>query len=140
MEIGEIIPILGILTGIIIPIVVFLWLYHENKNKYAAVVEISKNLDDSSKAETNKIPSTSNENLTLILGIMLAKKLNDSSTDMFKISAMFLFLYFIGTGPVKGFAITLSVGIVTSMFTAIMCTRAMVNIIYGNKNIKELKI
>ena len=51
-----------------------------------------------------------------------------------------LILYFIGTGPVKGFAITLSVGIVTSMFTAIMCTRAMVNIIYGNKNIKELKI
>ena len=51
-----------------------------------------------------------------------------------------LILYFIGTGPVKGFAITLSVGIVTSMFTAIMCTRAMVNLIYGNKNIKELKI
>ena len=51
-----------------------------------------------------------------------------------------LILYIIGTGPVKGFAITLSIGIVTSMFTAIMCTRAMVNIIYGNKNIKELKI
>ena len=51
-----------------------------------------------------------------------------------------LILYFIGTGPVKGFAITLSVGIITSMFTAIMCTRAMVNLIYGNKNIKELKI
>ncbi len=51
-----------------------------------------------------------------------------------------LILYFIGTGPVKGFAITLSVGIVTSMFTAIMCTRAMVNLVYGNKNIKVLKI
>ena len=51
-----------------------------------------------------------------------------------------LILYIIGTGPVKGFAITLSIGIVTSMFTAIMCTRAMVNIVYGNKNIKELKI
>ena len=51
-----------------------------------------------------------------------------------------LILYVIGTGPVKGFAITLSIGIVTSMFTAIMCTRAMVNLIYGNKNIKELKI
>jgi len=51
-----------------------------------------------------------------------------------------LILYVIGTGPVKGFAITLSIGIVTSMFTAIMCTRAMVNIVYGNKNIKELKI
>jgi len=51
-----------------------------------------------------------------------------------------LILYIIGTGPVKGFAITLSIGIVTSMFTAIMCTRAMVNIVYGNKNITELKI
>jgi len=51
-----------------------------------------------------------------------------------------LILYIIGTGPVKGFAITLSIGIVTSMFTAIICTRAMVNLIYGNKNIKELKI
>ena len=51
-----------------------------------------------------------------------------------------LILYVIGTGPVKGFAITLSIGIVTSMFTAIMCTRAMVNIVYGNKNIQELKI
>ena len=51
-----------------------------------------------------------------------------------------LILYVIGTGPVKGFAVTLSIGIVTSMFTAIMYTRAMVNLIYGNKNIKELKI
>ncbi len=51
-----------------------------------------------------------------------------------------LILYVIGTGPVKGFAITLSIGIVTSMFTAIVCTRAMVNLIYGNKNIKALKI
>ena len=51
-----------------------------------------------------------------------------------------LILYVIGTGPVKGFAITLSIGIITSMFTAIMCTRAMVNLVYGNKNIQELKI
>ena len=51
-----------------------------------------------------------------------------------------LILYVIGTGPVKGFAITLSIGIMTSMFTAIMCTRAMVNLVYGNKNVKELKI
>ena len=39
------------LIGIIIPLAIFLWLYHENKNKYAAVVEISKNLDNPSKAE-----------------------------------------------------------------------------------------
>ena len=51
-----------------------------------------------------------------------------------------LILYLIGTGPVKGFAITLSVGIVTSMFTAIMCTRGMVNLIYGNRNIRTLNI
>jgi hypothetical protein len=50
-NIGEIIPLAGMLTGIIIPLAIFLWLYHENKNKYAAVVEISKNLDNPSKAE-----------------------------------------------------------------------------------------
>ena len=50
MRIGELVPILGILTGIIVPIAVFIWLYHENKNKYNAVIEISKNLDDPSKA------------------------------------------------------------------------------------------
>ena len=42
-------------------------------------------------------------------------------------------LFFIGSGPVKGFAITLSIGIITSMFTAIMGTRAFVNLIYGSK-------
>ena len=46
-----IIPLAGMLIGIIIPLAIFLWLYHENKNKYAAVVEISKNLDNPSKAE-----------------------------------------------------------------------------------------
>lgn len=49
-------------------------------------------------------------------------------------------LYSIGTGPVKGFAITLSIGILTSMFTALMCTRAIVNLIYGGRNIKSLSI
>ena len=46
-----------------------------------------------------------------------------------------------GTGPVKGFAITLSIGIVTSMFTAIMGTRAFVNLIYGSKkNLERISI
>ena len=46
-----------------------------------------------------------------------------------------------GSGPVKGFAITLSIGIVTSMFTAIMGTRAFVNLIYGSKkNLTRLSI
>jgi preprotein translocase subunit SecD len=49
-------------------------------------------------------------------------------------------LYSIGTGPVKGFAVTLSIGIVTSMFTAIMGTRAIINLVYGGHNIKKLAI
>lgn len=49
-------------------------------------------------------------------------------------------LYAIGTGPIKGFAITLSIGILTSMFTAILGTRAIINLMYGNKNIKELRV
>ncbi|NND44924.1 MAG: protein translocase subunit SecD, partial [Xanthomonadales bacterium] len=47
------------------------------------------------------------------------------------IAAFVLFLF--GTGPIKGFAITLSIGILTSMFTAIMGTRALVNLIYGRR-------
>ncbi len=43
-------------------------------------------------------------------------------------------LFAMGTGPIKGFAVTLSLGIVTSMFTAIFVTRAMVNLIYGGRN------
>ena len=45
------IPILGILAGIIIPISVFIWLYHEEKGKREAIIEISRNLDDHSKVE-----------------------------------------------------------------------------------------
>lgn len=49
-------------------------------------------------------------------------------------------LFAIGTGPVKGFAVTLSLGILTSMFTAIVGTRAIVNLIYGNRTISKLWI
>ena len=49
-------------------------------------------------------------------------------------------LYAVGTGPVKGFAITLSIGILTSMFTAILGSRAIINQIYGGKNVTELRI
>lgn len=49
-------------------------------------------------------------------------------------------LFAMGTGPVKGFAVTLSVGIVTSMFTAIMVTRALVNLVYGGRQLKTLSI
>nr|WP_279162156.1 protein translocase subunit SecD [Plesiomonas shigelloides] len=51
-----------------------------------------------------------------------------------------LILYAVGTGPVKGFAITLSIGIATSMFTAIIGTRAIVNFLYGGKRITKLSI
>jgi preprotein translocase subunit SecD len=49
-------------------------------------------------------------------------------------------LYAIGTGPVKGFAVTLSIGILTSMFTAIVVTRAIVNLIYGGRRINTISI
>ncbi|MBN2866388.1 MAG: protein translocase subunit SecD, partial [Thiotrichales bacterium] len=49
-------------------------------------------------------------------------------------------LFSFGTGPIKGFAITLSIGIITSMFTAILGTRAIVNHLYGNKPVKKLSI
>ena len=49
-------------------------------------------------------------------------------------------LYAVGTGPVKGFAVTLSVGIVTSMFTAILGTRALINLIYGGRRVEKLSI
>jgi preprotein translocase subunit SecD len=51
-----------------------------------------------------------------------------------------LILYAVGTGPVKGFAVTLSIGIITSMFTAIMGTRALVNLVYGGRNVQRLSI
>ena len=49
-------------------------------------------------------------------------------------------LYAVGTGPVKGFAVTLSIGIITSMFTAIMGTRSIINLIYGGRRVNKLAI
>ncbi len=49
-------------------------------------------------------------------------------------------LFAVGTGPVKGFAVTLSLGIITSMFTAIVLTRALVNFTYGGRRINSLSI
>lgn len=51
-----------------------------------------------------------------------------------------LVLFGFGTGPIKGFAITLSIGIITSMFTAIIVSRAIVNKIYGGKALKGISI
>ncbi|MCU7943380.1 MAG: protein translocase subunit SecD [Candidatus Thiodiazotropha sp. (ex Cardiolucina cf. quadrata)] len=54
------------------------------------------------------------------------------------IAAVVLFSF--GTGPIKGFAVTLAIGICTSMFTAIIGTRAVINLIYGRKRVKALAI
>jgi preprotein translocase subunit SecD len=54
------------------------------------------------------------------------------------IAAIVLFGF--GTGPIKGFAITLSIGIATSMFTAIMGTRAVINLYYGGRRVPKLQI
>tara|TARA_B100000959_G_C14788703_1_gene544640 strand:+ start:266 stop:658 length:393 start_codon:yes stop_codon:yes gene_type:complete len=47
----EIIPLAGIMTGIIVPVSVFVWLYFESKDKNKTILEISKNIDDPSKVE-----------------------------------------------------------------------------------------
>jgi preprotein translocase subunit SecD len=49
-------------------------------------------------------------------------------------------LFSIGSGPVRGFAVTLAIGILTSMFTAIVGTRAVINLIYGNRRVTKLAI
>jgi len=54
------------------------------------------------------------------------------------IAAIVLFSF--GTGPIKGFAVTLSLGIVTSMFTAIVGTRAVINLIYGGRRLQRLPV
>ena len=51
-----------------------------------------------------------------------------------------LVLFGFGTGPVKGFAVTLSIGILSSMFTAILGTRMIVNWVYGNRRVEKLSI
>ncbi|MFP3353661.1 MMPL family transporter, partial [Pseudoalteromonas sp. SIMBA_153] len=51
-----------------------------------------------------------------------------------------LILFAIGNGPIKGFAITLAIGIITSMFTAIVGTRAIVNSVWGGKKLSKLSI
>jgi preprotein translocase subunit SecD len=54
------------------------------------------------------------------------------------IAAIMLFGF--GTGPIKGFAVTLSIGILTSMFTAVTGSRALVNLIYGGRKLQKLTV
>ena len=49
-------------------------------------------------------------------------------------------LFALGSGPVKGFAVTLTVGIATSMFTAILGTRALTNLVFGGRTLNRLWI
>ena len=49
--ISETIPVLGVLTGLVVPIAVFIWLYHEEKGKRETAIEIAKHLDDPDKVE-----------------------------------------------------------------------------------------
>ena len=51
MGLELIVPVLGIMTGIIVPVAVFVWLYFESKDKNKTILEISKNIDDPSKVE-----------------------------------------------------------------------------------------
>jgi preprotein translocase subunit SecD len=51
-----------------------------------------------------------------------------------------LILFLIGSGPVQGFAVTLSIGILTSMFTSIVMTRGLVNLVVGGRKIDKLWI
>ena len=54
------------------------------------------------------------------------------------IAAIVLFIF--GTGPIRGFAVTLSLGIVTSMFTAIVGTRSVVNLVFGGRKIVDVPV
>jgi preprotein translocase subunit SecD len=54
------------------------------------------------------------------------------------IAAIVLFSF--GTGPIKGFAVTLSIGILTSMFTAIVCSRAIVNLTFGKRRLQKVSV
>ncbi|WP_156502611.1 MMPL family transporter, partial [Oleiphilus sp. HI0067] len=51
-----------------------------------------------------------------------------------------IILFAVGTGPVKGFAVTLALGIFTSMFTAIFLSRAITNLVYGSRKVEKLSI
>ena len=61
----------------------------------------------------------------------------DANLTTFLVAAV---LFIIGTGPVKGFSVTLMIGIMTSMFTAIVGTRALINLIYGGRSVQKLSI
>jgi preprotein translocase subunit SecD len=61
----------------------------------------------------------------------------DSNLTTFIIAAI---LFLIGSGPIKGFAVVLSIGLATSVFTAVLVTRALVNLVYGGRNVTKVSV
>ena len=66
--IGEIVPVLGVLVGLIVPLACFFWAYHEDKGKREAVIEIAKHLDDPAKIESYSPFSTNEKVRRLTIG------------------------------------------------------------------------
>ena len=82
----------------------------------------------------------SNKNIQKAISVGYAKALLTIADANITTLIASLVLFSFGTGPVKGFAVTLSIGIITSMFTAIVVSRAVINLIYGGRKVEELAI
>ena len=73
----------------------------------------------------------------LAAGSVTTDKIADANVTTLIVAVI---LFIIGSGPVQGFAVTLSIGILVSMFTAIIVTRALVNLSFGNRTIEKIRI
>jgi preprotein translocase subunit SecD len=82
----------------------------------------------------------SNQNIQKAISAGYAKALLTIADANITTLIASLVLFSFGTGAVKGFAVTLSIGIITSMFTAIVVSRAVINLIYGDRKVEELAI
>ena len=95
IESGMLVPVLGVLAGIIIPLSVFIWLYYEGKGKRATIREIAKNMDDPSKLED-------------LLGIFEERKKEpidyrrSGVVTLFVGIGLFLFGFVITVAPIEG--------------------------------------
>lgn len=95
IESGMLVPVLGVLAGIIIPLSVFIWLYYEGKGKRETIREIAKNMDDPSKLED-------------LLGIFEERKKEpidyrrSGVVTLFVGIGLFLFGFVITVAPIEG--------------------------------------
>ena len=95
IESGMLVPVLGVLAGIIIPLSVFIWLYYEGKGKRETIREIAKNMDDPSKLED-------------LLGIFEERKKEpidyrrNGVVTLFVGIGLFLFGFVITVAPIEG--------------------------------------